>query len=57
MAKLLEHTGVQVARVQVGNDIMSLDMQCCSLTALKADEELLGLWYAPVSTPGLCCGI
>jgi dihydroxyacetone kinase-like protein len=57
VAKLLERAGVQVARVLVGNYITSLDMQGCSLTVLKADEELLGLWDAPVSTPGLRWGI
>ena len=57
VAKLLEQAGVQVARVLVGNYITSLDMQGCSLTVLKADEELLGLWDAPVSTPGLRWGI
>jgi len=57
VAKLLEQAGVQVARILVGNYITSLDMQGCSLTVLKADEELLGLWDAPVSTPGLRWGI
>ncbi len=57
VARLLEQAGVQVARVLVGNYITSLDMQGCSLTVLKADEELLGLWDAPVSTPGLRWGI
>jgi dihydroxyacetone kinase-like protein len=57
VAKLLEQAGVSVARVLVGNYITSLDMQGCSVTILKVDDELLGLWDAPVSTPGIRWGI
>jgi dihydroxyacetone kinase-like protein len=57
VAKLLEQAGVSVARVLVGNYITSLDMQGCSVTILKADDELLRLWDAPVSTPGIRWGI
>jgi dihydroxyacetone kinase-like protein len=53
VAKLLESAGVSVARTLVGNYITSLDMQGCSVTVLRADDELLGLWDAPVSTAGL----
>ena len=41
----------------VGNYITSLDMAGCSLTVLKADDELLRLWDAPVSTRGLRWGV
>jgi dihydroxyacetone kinase-like protein len=57
VAKLLEQAGVSVARALVGNYITSLDMQGCSVTILKADDELLRLWDAPVSTPGIRWGI
>jgi phosphoenolpyruvate---glycerone phosphotransferase subunit DhaK len=53
VAKLLEKAGVTVARSLVGNYITSLDMQGCSVTVLKGDDELLGLWDAPVNTAGL----
>jgi dihydroxyacetone kinase-like protein len=56
VAKLLEAAGVRVARSLVGPYITSLDMAGASLTLLKADAELLRLWDAPVSTPGLRWG-
>ncbi|CAH0246103.1 PEP-dependent dihydroxyacetone kinase, dihydroxyacetone-binding subunit DhaK [Microbacterium sp. Bi98] len=56
VAALLEQAGVQIARNLVGDYITSLDMAGCSLTVLKADDELLRLWDAPVNTPGLRWG-
>ncbi len=53
VAAILERSGVRVARSLVGNYITSLDMAGCSVTLLKADDDLLHLWDAPVSTPGL----
>ncbi|WP_309064710.1 dihydroxyacetone kinase subunit DhaK [Microbacterium sp.] len=57
VAALLEKAGVQIARNLVGDYITSLDMAGCSLTVLKADDELLRLWDAPVRTPGLRWGM
>ncbi|MCU1542802.1 MAG: dhaK [Microbacteriaceae bacterium] len=57
VAKLLEKAGVIVARNLVGNYITSLDMAGCSITLLRADDELLGLWDAPVNTAGLRWGV
>lgn len=54
--KLLDAAGAVVARSLVGNHITSLDMSGCSVTVLRADDELLALWDAPVSTPGLRWG-
>lgn len=54
---LLDAAGVRVARNLVGNYITSLDMAGCSVTALKADDELLALWDAPVRTAGLRWGL
>ncbi|MDR2379897.1 MAG: dihydroxyacetone kinase subunit DhaK [Bifidobacteriaceae bacterium] len=54
---LLDKAGVAVARCLVGNYITSLDMAGCSVTLLKADDELIRLWDAPVSTPGLRWGL
>jgi phosphoenolpyruvate---glycerone phosphotransferase subunit DhaK len=56
VARLLERAGVEVARNLVGNYITSLDMAGCSVTVLRADDEMLRLWDAPVSTPGLRWG-
>jgi dihydroxyacetone kinase-like protein len=57
VARLLEEAGVTVARSLVGNYITSLDMAGCSVTLLRADDELLGLWDAPVNTSGLRWGV
>lgn len=56
VASLLEARGVKVARNLVGNYITSLDMAGCSVTVLKADDEILKLWDAPVKTAGLRWG-
>jgi len=49
--------GITIARSLVGNYITSLDMAGCSLTLLKADDECLQLWDAPVRTPALRWGL
>ncbi|WP_448616935.1 dihydroxyacetone kinase subunit DhaK [Modestobacter sp. URMC 112] len=53
---LLEKAGVGVARNLVGSYMTSLEMAGCSVTLLKADDELLRLWDAPVRTPALRWG-
>ncbi|TFB54051.1 dihydroxyacetone kinase subunit DhaK [Cryobacterium sp. TMT1-62] len=55
--KILDAAGITVARSLVGNYITALDMAGCSVTILKADEDLLHLWDAPVNTAGLRWGI
>ncbi|MFN2166713.1 MAG: dihydroxyacetone kinase subunit DhaK, partial [Anaerolineae bacterium] len=45
--------GITIARNLVGNYITSLEMAGCSITLLKADDDLLSLWDAPVNTPAL----
>jgi dihydroxyacetone kinase-like protein len=57
VATLLEKAGVQVARTLVGDYITSLDMAGASVTVLKADDELVRLWDAPVKTAGLRWGL
>lgn len=57
VSALLQKAGVRVARSLVGNYVTSLDMAGCSVTVLRADDEILGLWDAPVSTPALRWGI
>jgi dihydroxyacetone kinase-like protein len=57
VAKILKKAGITVARSLVGNYITSLDMAGCSVTILKADDELVRLWDAPVNTAGLRWGI
>jgi len=55
--KILDAAGITVARSLVGNYITALDMAGCSVTILKADDDLLHLWDAPVNTAGLRWGI
>jgi phosphoenolpyruvate---glycerone phosphotransferase subunit DhaK len=57
VAKIMERAGITVARNLVGNYITSLEMAGCSVTVLRANEELIGLWDAPVNTAGLRWGI
>ncbi len=57
VSAILEKSGVSVARCLVGNYITSLEMAGCSVTLLRADEDMLGLWDAPVNTPGLRWGV
>jgi len=56
IAPLLERGGVEVKRSLVGDYITSLDMAGIALTVVKADDEMLRLWDAPVVTPGLRWG-
>ena len=51
--RLLEGTGLKVARSLVGNWCTSLDMAGCSLTVTALDDELKALWDAPVHTAAL----
>ena len=53
VAAILEKSGVQIARSLVGPFITSLDMAGCSVTLLRADDDLLRLWDHPVDTPAL----
>ena len=57
LADVLKGAGIGLARRLVGNYITSLEMAGCSITLLRADDELLSLWDDPVLTPGLRWGI
>ena len=57
LEQILRGLRIRVARPLVGNYITSLEMAGCSITLLKADDELLSLWDDPVLTPGLRWGI
>jgi len=57
VARILAAHGITVARSLVGPFITSLDMAGASVTLLKVDDEMLGLWDAPVRTPALRWGI
>ena len=49
----LGQRGISVARSLVGSYVTSLDMHGLSITLVRADEQLLSLWDAPVRTPAL----
>jgi dihydroxyacetone kinase-like protein len=57
VAKIMEQAGISMARNLVGNYITSLEMAGCSVTILRANEDLIRLWDAPVNTAGLRWGI
>jgi dihydroxyacetone kinase-like protein len=57
ITKIMDKAGITVARNLVGNYITSLEMAGCSVTLLRADEESIRLWDAPVNTAGLRWGI
>jgi dihydroxyacetone kinase-like protein len=57
VASLLEGHGLQIERNLIGNYITSLEMQGCSITLVKLDDEMLRYWDAPVNTPGLRWGV
>ncbi len=44
---------ITIERSLVGSYITSLEMAGCTITLVKADQELLELWDAPVSTTAL----
>ncbi|AZN29740.1 dihydroxyacetone kinase subunit DhaK [Flaviflexus salsibiostraticola] len=50
VAKRLKDLGVDVTRSLVGSYITSLEMQGCSVTILRADDEMIDLYDAPVNT-------
>jgi len=52
-AALLDKAGVRIARSLVGPYITSLDMAGCSVTLLRADDDMLRLWDHPVNTAAL----
>ncbi|NFV81074.1 dihydroxyacetone kinase subunit DhaK [Magnetospirillum aberrantis] len=56
-AEIAAKHGLTVSRSLVGSYITSLEMAGTSVTALRCDDTLLGLWDAPVNTPALRWGV
>src|SRR6476661_3673909 len=56
VARLAQEHGLTIERNLIGNYITSLEMQGCSISLLKHDDERLRYWDAPVNTPGLRWG-
>jgi dihydroxyacetone kinase-like protein len=57
VAKYLGARDIGIERNLIGNYITSLEMQGCSITLLKLDDEMVRYWDAPVDTPGLRWGV
>jgi phosphoenolpyruvate---glycerone phosphotransferase subunit DhaK len=55
--RVLEKSGLRVARYLTGSLVTSLEMAGCSLTVSVLDEELRRLWDAPVHTAALRWGM
>jgi dihydroxyacetone kinase-like protein len=55
--EVCEGKGLTIVRNLIGPYITSLEMQGFSITLLKADDEILKFWDAPVNTPGLRWGV
>ena len=55
--EICEKKGLRIVRNLIGAYITSLEMQGCSITLLKMDDEIINLWGAPVKTPGLRWGV
>jgi len=55
--KFLDARAIRIERNLVGNYITSLEMQGCSITLLRLDDEMVRFWDAPVNTPGLRWGV
>jgi phosphoenolpyruvate---glycerone phosphotransferase subunit DhaK len=53
LMEICEGRKMPIIRNLVGHYITSLEMQGFSITLLKADEEILRFWDAPVRTPAL----
>jgi phosphoenolpyruvate---glycerone phosphotransferase subunit DhaK len=53
LAEICQKQGLEIIRNLIGPYITSLDMQGCSITLLKLDDEMIKLWDAPVFTPSL----
>ncbi|HOM97132.1 MAG TPA: dihydroxyacetone kinase subunit DhaK [Acetomicrobium sp.] len=57
LSDFLGKKSIKIARSLVGDYITSLEMQGCSITLLRLDDEMKRLWDAPVCTPGLRWGM
>jgi dihydroxyacetone kinase-like protein len=56
VAKILKGKSITISRSLVGNYITSLEMAGFSVTLLRLDDQLTGLWDSPVHTAALRWG-
>ncbi|MBD2138157.1 dihydroxyacetone kinase subunit DhaK [Anabaena sp. FACHB-1237] len=57
LAEICHREGLEIVRNLIGPYMTSLEMQGCSITLLKLDEEMLRLWDEPVKTASLRWGV
>jgi len=57
LAEICAQKGLTIVRNLIGAYMTSLEMQGCSITLLKMDDEMVRLWDAPADTPALRWGI
>jgi phosphoenolpyruvate---glycerone phosphotransferase subunit DhaK len=57
LVEVCQKKNLQIVRNLIGPYITSLEMQGCSITLLKMDDEMIKLWDAPVKTPALQWGM
>ena len=57
VAKIAQEHGLSIERNLIGNYITSLEMQGCSITLVKLDDDMVRYWDAPVDTPALALGL
>jgi phosphoenolpyruvate---glycerone phosphotransferase subunit DhaK len=50
LIQICDRHGLKIIRNLVGSYVTSLEMQGCSITLLKLNDEMIGLWDAPVKT-------
>ncbi len=57
VAAMCRDRGITIERNLIGSYITSLEMAGASITLLKLDDEMVGLWDAPVRTAALRWGV
>jgi dihydroxyacetone kinase-like protein len=57
LVEICQKKDLHIIRSMIGAYITSLEMQGCSITLLRVDDEMIELWDSPVLTPALRWGI
>jgi dihydroxyacetone kinase-like protein len=57
LAAICRERNIVIVRNLIGAYITSLEMQGCSITLTRVDDEMIRLWDAPVRTPALRWGM
>ena len=57
LAEICDRQGMEIVRSLIGPYITSIEMQGISISLLRADDEMLELWDAPVFTAALRWGV